>query len=299
MTLLIGIVAAAAWLAHRNLARGRGDRSGAWRLAVYAFAVGLVGWALWAHHVADLAGEITMMVRADGVILLAASCIWVLYLALEPYVRRRSPHLLISWTRLLAGRWRDAAVGRDVLVGAAAGAVMAVVVVLTWRLPGWIGRPEPWPRDHDLDAFLGVRERLMNAVLAQLDSAAAGLGILVLLVLLRMVVRSELVAGAAILVILGIPDAIASDLPWYAALALAMAIMSFGVFVLMRFGLLALIVTLYTCSRALMAPFSLRFGHWTGAPTAFSLLLIAALVVWGLWASASRRRLAVVHDLAA
>ena len=37
----------------------------------------------------------------------------------------------------------------------------------------------------------------------------------------------------------------------------------------------------------------------TGAPTAFSLALIVALAAWGLWASASRRRLAVVHDLAA
>jgi len=49
----------------------------------------------------------------------------------------------------------------------------------------------------------------------------------------------------------------------------------------------------------LQAPYSLRFDHWTGAPTAFSLVLVAALVGWGLWASASRRRLAVVHDLAA
>jgi hypothetical protein len=126
-----------------------------------------------------------------------------------------------------------------------------------------------------------------------------GLGILVLLVLLRMALRSERAAGLGLLLILGIPDAIVSDLPWYAALLLAMAIMSLGVLVLLRFGLLALIVTLYTCSRVLTAPFGLRLDHWTGAPTAFSLLVIAALVAWGLWASASRRRLAVVHDLAA
>ncbi|HVR71508.1 MAG TPA: hypothetical protein VMT87_11760 [Vicinamibacteria bacterium] len=299
MALLILVVTASAWLARRNLARGRGDRAGAWRLAVYAFGVGLFGWALWAHHVADLHGELTMMVRADGVVLLIALCIWVLYLALEPYVRRHSPHFLISWTRLLAGRWRDAAVGRDVLVGAAAGALMAVVLVLTWRLPGWFGLTEPWPRAHDLDAFLGVRERLMSAAFAQLNAAAIGLGILVLLVLLRMVVRSGPPAAVAILVILGIPDAIASDLPWFAALPLAMAVMSLAVLVLLRFGLLALIVTLYTFSRAIAAPFSLRFDHWTGAPTAFSLAVIAGLVAWGLWASATRRRLAVVHDLAA
>jgi hypothetical protein len=299
ITLLIVFVVASAWLARRNLARGRGDRAGAWRLAVYAIGVSLATWALWAHHVADLAGEVTLIVRAGGQVLLVALYIWVLYLALEPYVRRRSPHLLISWTRLLGGRWRDAAVGRDVLVGTAAGASMAVVMAVTWRLPGWMGLPDPWPKDRELDAFLGMRDRLMSALFGQLDAAAVGLGILVMLVLLRMVVRSEVAAGAAILVILSIPDALASDLPWFAALPLNVAEMSLAMFVLLRFGLLAMIVTVYTCGRVLHAPYSLRFDHWTGAPTAFSLALVAALVAWGLWASASRRRLAVVHDLAA
>jgi serine/threonine-protein kinase len=50
------------------------------------------------------------------------SCfIWALYIALEPYVRRRWPATLVSWSRLLAGRFRDPLVGRDVLVGCLAG----------------------------------------------------------------------------------------------------------------------------------------------------------------------------------
>jgi hypothetical protein len=72
ITLLILFVVASAWLARRNLARGRGDRAGAWRLVVYAIGVGLVTWALWAHHVADLVGELTLTVRAGGQVLLVA-----------------------------------------------------------------------------------------------------------------------------------------------------------------------------------------------------------------------------------
>ena len=54
---------------------------------------------------------------------LAFSCFfWVLYIALEPYVRRRWPATLVSWSRLLAGGFRDPLVGRDVLVGCLAGA---------------------------------------------------------------------------------------------------------------------------------------------------------------------------------
>jgi hypothetical protein len=299
LTLLVLLVAASGWLAHRNLARGRGDRAGAWRLAVYAMAVGVLGWSLWAHHVADLAGELTLITRADGVLLLIAFCIWLLYLAVEPYVRRRSPHLLISWTRLLAGRGRDAAVGRDVLVGAAGGALMSVAVVLSWRLPAWLGQPPPWPKDLHLDSFLGVRERMMTALFAQLDAAAVGLGLVVLLVLIRMVVRSEPAAVAGVLLVASIPNAFGGNAPPLTALPVSMAVMALPVFVMTRFGLLAVILTLYTCSALLSSPFSLQFDHWTGAPTAFSLAVVAALLAWGLVASASRRRLAVVHDLAA
>jgi len=32
---------------------------------------------------------------------------WVLYLGLEPVVRRCSPEALVSWTRLIAGRVRE------------------------------------------------------------------------------------------------------------------------------------------------------------------------------------------------
>jgi serine/threonine-protein kinase len=299
VTMVIVLVCASAWLARRNLARGRGDREGALRLAVYALAVGVVGWALWAHHVADLAGEMTLLIRADGVFLLLALIVWVLYLALEPYVRRRSPHLLISWTRLLSGRWRDGTVGRDVLVGTAAGTLMAVVIVLGWRLPSWLGQGAVWPKDHDLDSFLGARERLMMALFSQLDAAVLTLSVVVMLVLVRMVVKSELAAGIVVLVIMSIPETIATDTPFSIALPVALANMAVVVFAMMRFGLLAGMLTVYTASRVLQSPFSLRFDHWTGAPTAFSLALLAALVAWGLWASASRRRLAVVHEMAA
>jgi serine/threonine-protein kinase len=299
VTLVILVVGASAWLAKRNLVRGRGDRAGAWRLAAYTLAVSVVGWALWAHHVADLAGELTLMLRADGVFLLLAALIWLLYLALEPYLRRTSPHLLISWTRLLSGRGRDATVGRDVLVGTAAGALMALVLVVGWRLPGWIGQPATWPKDHDLDSFLGIRERLMPALFGQIDVAAFSLAMVVVLVLLRMVVRSDVAAGLGLMLVMCLPEAIASDSALAIALPLSLAVTAIAVVVLLRFGLLALMLTMYTASRALQSPFSLRFDHWTGAPTAFSLAVIAALLAWGLWASASRRRLAVVHDIAA
>ena len=44
--------------------------------------------------------------------------VYVFYLALEPYARRLWPHMLVSWVRLMGGRFRDPLVGRDLLIGA-------------------------------------------------------------------------------------------------------------------------------------------------------------------------------------
>jgi hypothetical protein len=176
---------------------------------------------------------------------------------------------------------------------------MAVAMVLYWRLPGWLGQPPPWPRDHDLDALLGIRGQLKSAVFGQVDVAAAAMAMTVLLVLLRMVFRSELAAALGVVTILSLPEALGSTVPVWITLPSTMAISAIGIAVLMRFGLLAVMVMLYVGHRALASPFSLRFDHWSGAPTAFALAVIVAVVAWGLVASASRRRLAVVHDLAA
>jgi hypothetical protein len=56
-------------------------------------------------------------VLAISTALFWGGAVWMLYLALEPYVRRYWPQAIISWTRVLAGRWRDPLVGRDVVLG--------------------------------------------------------------------------------------------------------------------------------------------------------------------------------------
>src|SRR5581483_4220859 len=57
----------------------------------------------------------------------------LVYLAFEPYFRRVYPKMLIGWTRLLSGRWRDPMIGRDILIGAAAGSFCGIV----GKLPNW------------------------------------------------------------------------------------------------------------------------------------------------------------------
>ena len=55
----------------------------------------------------------------------------MLYLVLEPYVRRRWPQSIITWSRLLAGGFRDPLVGGHLLVGVALGIALSLCYLLT------------------------------------------------------------------------------------------------------------------------------------------------------------------------
>jgi serine/threonine-protein kinase len=120
LVLYLGTMALAALLAWKNVRLGRGDRSGASRLMLFIFATRIVHWIVTAHHVATPA-EVEGFVNALAFALYWAALLGLTYLALEPFVRRRWPEGLISWSRLLAGDLRDPLVGRDILIGGAAG----------------------------------------------------------------------------------------------------------------------------------------------------------------------------------
>src|SRR5580704_10924186 len=126
-TLVIGIIfllamlVVGALLARRNLRLGRGDRRGAFRLAAFVVAAWTVAWFFGAHHVSSFA-EIGLVIEFLLWGLGFSGSTWLLYIALEPYVRRRWPATLVSWTCLLAGGFRDPLVGRGVLGGCLSGA---------------------------------------------------------------------------------------------------------------------------------------------------------------------------------
>jgi serine/threonine-protein kinase len=113
-------------LARSNLRAGRGDRRGAWRLFCFAFAVQLAAWVVSARHYNSLLVEDGRFFEFVGFALRRIGTIWLLYIALEPYVRRFAPGILMSWTRVLGGQFVDPRVGRDVLVGVAVGVGIAL-----------------------------------------------------------------------------------------------------------------------------------------------------------------------------
>ncbi|MEM6796512.1 MAG: serine/threonine-protein kinase, partial [Acidobacteriota bacterium] len=134
-------VLAALPLARNNLRRGRGDQRSARRLAGFVFLTILVLWVLRGPHLADLSGEVAMARLTLGRAMVNAAQVWLFYLALEPYVRRLWPRTLISWTRLLSGRFRDPQVARSGLYGVIFGAIWALILQIDRLLPSWLGLP--------------------------------------------------------------------------------------------------------------------------------------------------------------
>src|SRR5258708_35681806 len=75
-------------------------------------------WLFGASHVPTFAKVFIFLFLAVSQALPWAGILWLLYIALEPYVRRRWPNTIISWSRVLSGGGlRDPLVGRGVLGG--------------------------------------------------------------------------------------------------------------------------------------------------------------------------------------
>ena len=155
--LLIGALLAA----RANLRSGRADRRGAFRLAAFMFAVIMTTWLLdW--HVRDAPSEMQRFFASTGIALFLGAVMYLIYLGLEPWVRRTSPMVLVGWSRVVSGRIRDPLVGRDVLIGVACGAVAAFLNVLPYIASRWAGVTELEPFSSNGGALEGVRPFLRD-----------------------------------------------------------------------------------------------------------------------------------------
>src|SRR6185369_12433219 len=88
-----------------------------------------------AHHIPTF-GEFGTVLNSLQDSVFAGAFFWIVYLALEPFVRKRWPGRIVSWARLLAGDFRDPLVGRDILIGSVFGVAITVVNYLAYLARG-------------------------------------------------------------------------------------------------------------------------------------------------------------------
>jgi serine/threonine-protein kinase len=139
---VLTLLGAAAALARRNLKSGRADRQGAFRVGALTCLVLIAAWVV-GHHVSDVNAERERLFSSIGLALFIGGAMYIVYLALEPFVRRSWPTMLVGWSRVVAGRWRDARVSRDVLLGVGCGALIALSEFAFVLLPPLAGLDEP------------------------------------------------------------------------------------------------------------------------------------------------------------
>lgn len=128
---VLAVLLAAIGLAYRNVRAGRGDARGAGWVAAAVGGASAAAALLGGVHAPSFAFELDLGYRSLAAALFSGASVGVLYLAVEPHLRRRWPQLLVSWARLVEGDVRDPLVGRDVLAGVAFGAVHAALAYTT------------------------------------------------------------------------------------------------------------------------------------------------------------------------
>jgi serine/threonine-protein kinase len=175
------VVIGGALLARHNLRLGRGDRRGAVIFTAVLFALDLATWVFGASHFADLNIEQSRLRAAAAQALWFSALLGLLYLAIEPHVRRIWPQLLITWSRLMTGAVRDPLLGRDLLVGAAAGVLMTLVTYAHYVVPDLAGwrpfRPAgiDWGALGDTGDRLAILTSSLSGALRQAVTGGVGL----------------------------------------------------------------------------------------------------------------------------
>jgi hypothetical protein len=286
-TAVLLVLGVAAIVARHNLRKGRGDRRGALRFATLVFVSMMVAWILGAEHIAAVNIELGRIFEALGWALFCAGVLWVLYHALEPYVRKFWPATLISWSRLLAGRIIDPIVGRDVLIGVLAGLMMVLLSRIDFHIRPLLGYPAPPPLVTNVDQLEGFRQTLTTVGDVVFSAAFNSLWIVFGFVAITLIVRRVWITAivmTAFLMLTGIAG-VAETPPVWLGLVFGLAGVSTLVFVLLRFGLLTVTVLFVTSFLIASSVITLDTSKWFFPTSTTLLLIVAGLAVYGFYAS--------------
>ena len=266
-------------IARRNLRRGYGDTRGGRRLAIFIASGGVLWAVLRAHHTPLAMDEWVFLLIATGWSLVWTAFAWLIYISLEPYVRRWWPHTLISWARLLSGRVRDPLVGRDVLAGLLAGIGLVGLLIARAEVSRSAGViVKPLDQAYVLEALRPV-SYLGLIVYFAIDTLNFALAMLGTLLLLRVIVRSERLSVVIWVMIVSTLNLGYGAMPWDPVFAIALA--AFAVAVLLRFGLVSTAVMLLFTDLLTRLPVTLDARAWYLPLSVFTLLLIGGLAVYG------------------
>jgi len=212
------------------------------------------------------------------------------------------PQAIITWSRFIAGSWRDPIVARDILVGLA-GALLTLCVEKSIRLTvvhfgGALSGPIPFYGDVGfvLDNLTGWRAVASTLVVALFRGATISLTLFFILFLCRVIFKRAWFAVMVFVIVAGAfaPNSylgrgeIADGLLAIGYLILAIPVMS-------RLGLLATSVWVCVSTFASHSFLTTNFTAWYGASSLTTILVVSAVALWafhvaiGGWANLGLR----------
>ena len=290
VSLIAVFVIGGALIARRNLRRGRGDRHGAGRLAFSVFALMAIAWIFSEHHVPAASGEFYLIIMFAGSALLISSLLWLLYVALEPLVRRRWPVSLISWSRLLGGRFRDPLVGQALLIGCVVGVVQILLDHLKFRIPAWIGSAPPELDSGGMELYAVARAIIPVICSGLIMCILYSFFLLFFLFLLRVLLRRQWAATVAFIMILATIAALHSESPLLGGIFSALR---WGVclLVLVRFGFLATATGIFASWMLGAFPITTQLSAWYSGIGFSGAALVLIMAIYAFHTSLAGRPL--------
>jgi serine/threonine-protein kinase len=280
MLILVFGLSGATFLARKNYLRGRGDREGAIRLAIVMFVLEM-GLFVCRSHLATIGDALGLTVIAISTALFLAGAMWLFYMAIEPWVRRLWPKSIISWSRLLAGSWRDPVVGRDILLGVALGMVWMLIFLIRAIPLMHMGAS---PDIGSTTALLGGRAALGEWLRQWPQSIESTLVFFLLLLGLRAILRKQWIAALVFIAIYALPRGLTGS---HRMIELPTQILVYGIaaLIVIRFGLVPLAVAIFTINMTGAVPFSADLSTWYMTTSIMALLSLLLIIGWGFYHS--------------
>jgi serine/threonine-protein kinase len=278
LALALLVLLGAVLLARRNVRLGRGDQTGALRLAFSLCILHVLAGLLTAHYSFEPGRLLITVAILIGRGLVVGAAVYAIYMALEPDVRRRWPETLVGWSRVLTGRLGDPLVGRDILVGAALGIALNLLSQLARLSPAWVGGPpgvaEP-PVGFD-GSLWHVLAALLNHIGATVLVATT---LLLVYFFLTLLLRRRLLAIAAFAGLLTTLALLQHGLTLPAVFATAAV--GLVTYTVTRLGLLTLFVGELISTLLDLTPLTLDPRAWFFSLSAMLLLEVIVLAVYG------------------
>jgi len=270
-----------AGLARKNWLANRADRRGALKLFWIHSGALFVGWLLNAHYISE--GRMFNFAYYNfASALFNGALLWQLYLALEPALRARWPQSIVTWNRILAGRFSDAQVGAHILMGV----TMGIVISAAFVIKDWFNFERLGTLNPSGIADTVTRKWFASQIFVADNALFTGFLIFFIIFGLKVLFRREWPAMIVVAIIL-----CASNGDLYRSTNLALDgsvyfLVALGiVWALVRFGMLTTIVAVFVTNVLGRVASTSDPTLWFMPFAYATLILVAALAIISFWRS--------------